>query len=1335
MRLEPLQATLRAIGVGEPTARELAETLWLAAQMQRHMHPNRPDPPTERRPSGPAVASDEPDPESPEQTEQPPPQASVTPQELSESVSAPLEPLSPKIEIHSYSKSIPPVRGLAISADAVQVPKAIALHERLAFQQALRPLLRRVPVQGIGTLDEEATARLAGDHPVGWPWPPVLKPPVELWLDAVVVIDRGASMAIWQDLAAEVVAALTESGVFRQVFRYSMESADRGARARVSDWRGEQRPRAELIDPGNRRAILLISDCVGRIWHSGAAGAMVSEWARCGPVAILQPLPERLWARSGARTIAGRLSAPRACSPNTGLKFTASGGRRMPAGTLVPVLEMSAAWLRRWTRLVAGGPPERAAVTVVAADGRSQERPTVHGGPPTPNQRIRRFRAVASPEAYQLVRYVAMSEPVIEVIRHVQAAMFPRAQPTHLAEVLLSGLLQVVSSSTGRYRFVDGVSAELMETLSLTETLQAGDILLRVSDSVRREIAATHGVFPGLSPGPGRFGISPDSKPFAISVLGSRRLDLARRQAAAVVPAAPAVDAADPEQTALVPLGPIGLADLLAPDNAVMRFLGRQADLAALAEWSQGHGDSVLLLTGAPGIGKSRLATVFADQQRSAGWAVADLRRDPAVLEARRAVRPPGLLIVIDQADVHLDLISALMTHEPGPHPVRILLVARTRGEWWRGLERQDERRLLFAATVRPLGGEDDETGRVAFLHNAISDIARRVSANPEVADAVAREIVGSPTMSLASPLEVGLAAAQALFGSGVARVVDGVVERERRYVERSAVRAEIAYASPDLLDQYVASAQLYGAESAAVARDVVQLVAGSDGRNPAMIRHIATWLHELYPGQDGVYWRPLPSQVRDRLVLSAVLRTPEIVSILPSVSATQASWALRSLVPACRSQPDLAVLIWATAATSTALCTTLFAVARASGGPASALLDQARQTVAAPGTPAAILRAVADGLGDIEPLFAGQDPDTAAALAEAFGRLAALSAPHLSIYADAVHHTGSIIEGKGRLAAALAAASDEVDLRRRVVAAQPGDEGAMTALARALVVWGRRLRLGGSPVRGQTAISEAIQLYRQVGGDAVDDAGLAVALAEQARLLDRLDRHHEAGEAAREAVARYREIAREQPDRYSADLAATLLIEASQLRIGGQQSAAVAAGADAVAIYEAVDRRVYAADLAYACLIHGMDLADFGLHRKGLDRLDRAVTLYRPLVSRDARFRSALASAHLGQSILLAETGQSDDALLALTATVRILRDLSGEDPVRYARALAGAMTFLAEMLVDLGRTGAATAHLVEACDIRERLLLTDPQDSTLQADLLTARELLERTRRPAPE
>ncbi|MFG1780119.1 SAV_2336 N-terminal domain-related protein [Micromonospora sp. NPDC049048] len=1370
MTVDRLHAAVVAAG-GDPTPRELAEALWLAHHLRARAPTARPQPDA-RAPITPAPA-DHPVPDGSPPADEPEPPAGSLP------------PPAPT----PTSLYVPPAEPGRVTAAEVAVPRSAALPNRLGFQRALRPLLRRVPCPRVDVLDEDATVRAVAEHMlVDRPWPAVTTPSLERWLDVAVVVDWTASMTLWRDLATGVVETLTASGIFRQVSRWRLHRGEGDDTAALSSWRGEARRPAELIDPSGRRVVIVVSDCVDPIWHTGAAGALLRRWARHGPVSILQPLPERMWSRTGGRTVAGLLSAPRPGAPNTDLRFTAFDGMRVQDGTVVPVLEVSPRWIGRWARLLAGAPAVISAVTVVTGD-RSRTAPGREGVAPSPGQRIRHFRSSASPEAFRLAGYVAMTEPVLPVIRYIQHAMFRPAPPSQLAEVLLSGLLRVVDARAGRYRFVDGVQPLLLDTLARPDLFRAGELLEQLSRSVQARVGVAREHFTALTPSPGRPGLGPDSTPFAvINTIGRSRLDrVTARPARHVEPAtpgpgdvplpddpAPAVpDGSSPpvpdsppddssplvrepragspgdEAAALPGVG----ADLLSPHRRVVPFTGRAAELAELQRWCAASGAAVRVLVGGPGQGKTRLARELVTGRR-ARW------RDAPPQPGPDPGPDGGGLVVVDRADTRPhEVREELDRASRGGAPVRLLLLARSAGDWWQELRRTDPAGLVGEATVQrlrapwPAGRERQEA-----LRDAVAGFAAALDAGTgddrwqRRARSTRLPDVGHERF--ARPVALHLAALRILLRGApgppppvsVPDVVAALLARERRYGEATAVAARISYARAGQLDEYLAAAALYGAGTAADAQEVVRRIRHREAPDRTILHRLANWLHELYPGDDGEYWGPVePDELRLALGTAAALDNPALVTdVLPYCTPEQALRAVTVLGPACHRQPALAAPLWQVVQHQPALLLTLLRQTRSrTSALPPALVDRLRLLVQDPRTALPALRAVANGLADPGILFADQPAALSARLVEGIRRLGEAD-QYLPWLAEALtQHRRRLTDG-GSDGDVLAALAEEVDLRVRALdrAGAPATPRAMARLTSALDAHAVALHRAGLTVQALSAANRAVayheQLHAGVPGGRL--APLCDAEIRRARLLGELGRCVEGLAAATTAVAHARALA--DAGRAAADppgagsdgglanlarLIDALDALAALHRLERHGTAALAAQDESVRLR----RRLAAADpahapaLAWALLRQAMDLDEVGSPRLALSVGNEAVRLHRELAAGSSLDALAgLATALHCQAVHLHDLERHAEAAAALSEVVVLHRQLATADPARYAADLAAVLGHQAGLLVETDDVGAAIEALTESCAVLSRVFRDDTGDATVRARLARTHE-----------
>jgi len=509
--LAALAELLGKVAGGEPpTSVELAEVLWLAAHVAAPDEPAPAAPPADEHPAAP-----QPQAEAPARPD--------TPQDA--------PPGDPPAEPHDPDDRVPLLLPESESGDGgtaededrsdgpyttLLAPAPPMVPHPLALQRTLRPLKRRVAAPVGQELDEEATAhriaRLGGSP--RW-WVPVLRPATERWLTLHLVYDAGPTMPVWRPLVRELHTALAQSGVFRTVELHRL-TADGTVR----------RPGSQESYADGRTVTLLVSDCMGPQWRGGPPGTRwyrtLRRWAARMPVAVLQPLPERLWRTTALPATAAQITAPWPASPNSAYAVdsyvTDVTEGLADSGVLpLPVLEPSAPWLANWSSLVARAGRLPGAVALL--DPAPPPAPVDDQGRGdvdqlSPEDLVLRFRSIASPEAFRLAGHLAVGRPELPVMRLVQAAIEPSPQPQHLAEVILSGVL---SSTPGRppgsYAWRPGARELLLRTLPRTAHSRTSELLGRVGALIDARAGVAAGEFPVLAPG--GTGTSAGGEPFA----------------------------------------------------------------------------------------------------------------------------------------------------------------------------------------------------------------------------------------------------------------------------------------------------------------------------------------------------------------------------------------------------------------------------------------------------------------------------------------------------------------------------------------------------------------------------------------------------------------------------------------------------------------------------------------------------------------------------------------------------------------------------------------------------------------------------------------------------
>ncbi|TYK53126.1 SAV_2336 N-terminal domain-related protein [Actinomadura decatromicini] len=512
MSLERFLEALGALGI-EANEHEVAEALWLAVKIGSAETDSLAAAHLEFRP--------EPQPP-PSLADRPstPPSDPAAAAEFSEAAER-QGPAAPTADLYPAAQRS---KGTGTSAVTVRSPTVSPLPDGLNILRALRPLKFQVPDDRNPVLDEEATAeRIATDRLRL----PVMVPEPRRWLTLTLVADVSPSMAMWQSLVRELRDLTERLGAFRDIRLRYLHTEPNGRlslRSRLGLDGPPCDPR-ELIDPTGHQMICVISDCVDAKWQTGSIYELLQRWGRSGPLTILQPLPQRLWKRTGPVTRPARMHLVERGLPNSRLQVTPRRrplvGTRRPRGIPVPVLQIDSDWLAPWARLVAGSAPEGIdGIVMWTGENPRLTDPVVDEGPvgTTPTERVVRFKS-ASPQAYKLAGYFSVVPLTLPVMRIVQRLMLPESNLSHLAEVFDSGLLRIVSESTSdpeqtQYDFDDGIRSVLLGTVRRSEAVRVAE---EINDFITTRIGGTrttHAVLP-LPGGGGDEALEPSGRPFA----------------------------------------------------------------------------------------------------------------------------------------------------------------------------------------------------------------------------------------------------------------------------------------------------------------------------------------------------------------------------------------------------------------------------------------------------------------------------------------------------------------------------------------------------------------------------------------------------------------------------------------------------------------------------------------------------------------------------------------------------------------------------------------------------------------------------------------------------
>lgn len=471
-----LAARLRVAG-WEPTAEQLAEALWLA----RRVHGVGPDD------GSTADADRSPEEEAREAASRRHPSPAPSSEQRGEGRNRPAGAAgerSAPVSLYAPDRSGGgPGRGFAVRA-----PAASALPGLLDYQRALRPLLRyRPPVPPVpGPLDEDASADLSARSTLVQP---VFATHVRRQTEIQLLMDASPTTSVWQLTFDSLRQTCEQLGAFRDVRTHYLHRGANGApMIGASRDREATRLRSadEYRDTTGRRLTLLLSDCVGPIWQDGRAQRLLYRWSTGSPLAVVQPLPPRLWSRTALPGEPGWLHRRR--GPGHQVVF-APDDRSVPPSSearSVPVLLPTTEALGGWAELLGGSGPgsfRGAGAWVLPRHHAMPEPPPVTAQ--SPRELLDSFRASASPGALELAVHLTAVPLILPLIQLVQEVMLPDTGPMELAEVLLSGLLERLpdheATAGPRYDFAPGVKELLRQSLGRSAAVL---VMKYVSDHV-----------------------------------------------------------------------------------------------------------------------------------------------------------------------------------------------------------------------------------------------------------------------------------------------------------------------------------------------------------------------------------------------------------------------------------------------------------------------------------------------------------------------------------------------------------------------------------------------------------------------------------------------------------------------------------------------------------------------------------------------------------------------------------------------------------------------------------------------------------------------------------
>lgn len=327
---------------------------------------------------------------------------------------------------------------------------------------------------------------------------------------------------------------------------------------------------------------------------------------------------------------------------------------------------------------------------------------------------------------------------------------------------------------------------------------------------------------------------------------------------------------------------------LLRAQYAVVPFFGRDDELHDLNEWAGSPVRVALrLITGAGGLGKSRLLIELCERLRGRGWECGFIptSTDHVTEDTLKDLAADGasLLLIVDYAETRRPLVARLLEASLNTSAtVRVILVARNAGEWWGTLTDQPGIVGDFfngpAVDSRPLGPiAATQEARADVYGLAVHAFARALQ--HEERDPTERGDLQSDLYDRV--LFLHLAALNRLLGEegdSESALLDFVLRREQGFLDTALATEGLPHLRGQAIRQALALLTLSGgAVSAEDAQELIRRAPLLEHEDPSTLARLAQLLRVFYPS-DGWLAGLEPDILGEHLVARAVEQDPSLL-------------------------------------------------------------------------------------------------------------------------------------------------------------------------------------------------------------------------------------------------------------------------------------------------------------------------------------------------------------------------------------------------------------------------------------------------------------------------
>ncbi|MFD8046022.1 FxSxx-COOH system tetratricopeptide repeat protein [Streptomyces chartreusis] len=302
-----------------------------------------------------------------------------------------------------------------------------------------------------------------------------------------MAIDAHPTMRVWRETLDSALEELGSLGAFGRIDVIRLLGSD------LEDATGVALESDPASAAGRRRMLLVVTDGLAAGWRTGAALLGLRAQLDLGPTAVVHLMPQPLWFRSGLSVQHLELRGRRPWNANGDyvwrlreMPLEVDGAERDAQHDVVPmpVLEFTKRSMAAWAMLVHAGNGdwlEMSALLSSSAAAPHSDGQAESNGPAQPTVMSARdsvsdLRAAASPTAFALATRLAAAPLSLPVVRML-IAQTSGAEPVHLTELLLSGLLSPVAGAGDdctdiAFEFAAEIREELLALARRTDTIR-----------------------------------------------------------------------------------------------------------------------------------------------------------------------------------------------------------------------------------------------------------------------------------------------------------------------------------------------------------------------------------------------------------------------------------------------------------------------------------------------------------------------------------------------------------------------------------------------------------------------------------------------------------------------------------------------------------------------------------------------------------------------------------------------------------------------------------------------------------------------------------------------